>query len=42
MANIDPTKFTEADKEWLRSFRTKIDYDGIKIKEQIKQQLLDR
>ena len=41
MANIDPTKFTEADKEWLRSFRTKIDYDGIKIKEQIKQQLLD-
>lgn len=32
--------FTNEDLEFLRSFRDKIDYDGIKIKQQIKEALL--
>ena len=34
-------KWTEQDTEWLRAFRNNVDYDGIKIKEQIKHKLLD-
>ena len=34
-------KWTEEDSAYLRSYRNIVDYDGIKIKEQIKQQLLD-
>ena len=34
-------EWTQEDSEWLRSFRNKIDCDEIKIKEQIKQQLLN-
>jgi len=34
-------EWTEKDREWLLAFRNSIDYDGIKIKEQIKQKLLE-
>lgn len=34
-------KWTKEDSEYLKSFRTKIDCDEIKIKEQVKQQLLN-
>jgi len=34
-------EWTKEDSEWLRSFRNNIDCDEIKIKEQIKQQLIN-
>lgn len=34
-------EWTEQDREWLLAFRNNIDYDGIKIKEQIKKKLLE-
>ncbi len=33
--------YTEEDKNYLRSFRNTLDYDGIKVKQQIKQALLE-
>lgn len=33
--------YTEKDKEYLRSFRNSLDYDGIKVKQQIKKMLLN-
>jgi hypothetical protein len=33
--------FTKEDRQWLLSFKETVDYDGIKVKEQIKQVLLN-
>ena len=34
-------KYTEEDRAYLRAFRNNLDYDGIKVKQQIKKMLLN-